>query len=139
MIEFKRRAQLVRHVGEKVRLGAVRLRDRADTLVIRLEDEVIGPALQSADHVLGIGHRGDEDDRDVAKVGVRLDAAGKFVAVHFRHDHVADDECRLELWRHFQRQAAVGGNADFVPLLFENVLQPLGLGGAVFRDQDFHG
>ena len=43
----------------------------------------------------------------------------------------------LRALRRFERQPAVGGGGDAVAVLLEDVLQPLGLRGAVFRDQDF--
>lgn len=107
--------------------------------IVGFEDEAVGAARQPEDHILGIGHGGDQDDRNVAKAGILLDPARQFVAVHFRHDHVADDQRGQKLQCHFECHAAVVCHGHLVPMLFEHAAQPLGLGRAVFRDQDFRG
>src|SRR5439155_18299125 len=68
----------------------------------------------------------------------RFHTAAQFIAVHFGHDHVADDECGLAVTRRYKCLAAVGGDGYEVVLSFEDVLESLGLRGAVFHDQDFH-
>ncbi len=103
--------------------------------VVGLEDEVVGPALQPADDIVRIGQRGDEHHRHVAQAGIGLDAAAQLVAVHLRHDHVADDERRFGSLRCFESEPSVRGDRDLVALPLQDVLQPLRLGRAVLGDQ----
>jgi len=66
----------------------------------------------------------------MAETLIRLDSAAQLIAVHLRHDHVADDE------RGLLRCAASSASrrsrgGDSVAVLFEDVLQSLRLSCAV--------
>src|ERR671930_113344 len=61
----------------------------------------------------------------------------QLIAVHLRHDYVANDERGLAATRGFERQPAVGGAGDVIAMLLEDVLKPFRLRGTVFHDQYF--
>src|SRR5688572_24749373 len=105
-------------------------------LVVRLEDEVVRAGFQTSNDVQGIGHGRDQDDRQVPQAQVVFDRAGELIAVHFRHDHIADDQCGPELTDHVQGNAAVGGDDYLISLPLEYVPKVLGLGGTVLSHQN---
>jgi len=95
-------------------------------------------ARQAPHDFLRMGKRGHQDHRHVFQVLVRLDCPAQRVAVHLRHHDVADDESRLVLARDRQRLDAVGRESHRVALPFEQIAQLLGLGLAVFGDENLY-
>ena len=71
-------------------------------------------------------------------MGVRLDLPAELVAIHFRHQDVADDHQRLALTYEGEGFAAVCGDGSAIVMLLENMLQLQRLGGTVLDDEDFN-
>ena len=106
--------------------------------LIRLDDEIISAALQTANDIMRIRQGGYQHHRDFGQPGVPFDAPAQLVAVHFGHDHITDDERRSGSLRCFQGHAPVCRGGHGVAVLFQDVLQPLGLSCTVLGNQDFH-
>jgi len=104
--------------------------------VVGFEDKIVRPALQPADDVMGIGESGDQNHRNITQACIRFDLSAQFVAVHFRHEHIADDERRPVKPCSLQGEFSVRRCGDPVTLLFEDVLQPLRLSCAVLGNDD---
>ncbi len=109
-------AEMERQASRRVlafRPGPVRLHvpdaGQQVLLVIGLGDEVVGAAFQPPDHIPRVGERGQENDGNPAVPFVGLDPAAQLVAVHLRHDDVADDEGGLAHCDGGQRLPAVAG------------------------------
>jgi len=92
---------------------------------------------EPAENVLGIGERREQDDRHVGQFAVGANAAAELIAVHFRHVDVGNDHGRFLLLHRFQGEAPVAGEHDAEIAFLQLAFQLLGLGRAVFRDQDF--
>ena len=81
---------------------------------------VLGAHLDAAHHAVDLVHGRDDDDRDIAQLGVALDALEHLVAVHARHDDVEQHD--VEAARPSACPAPAGrifGQADRVALLLQ--------------------
>jgi hypothetical protein len=59
--------------------------------IIWLDDEVIHSTLQVANYIPRVGTRGQQDHWNMGKVRITLDLLAELVAVHLRHEDIADD------------------------------------------------
>ena len=107
-------------------------------LVIGLADEIVRTALQTPDHVLGIGKRSHEDDWNALELIVGFDRLAQLVAVQFRHQNIADDQRGFAPLRRRQGLRAVAGGRDRMALFRQQVLQPCGLRRAVLSNEYVH-
>ena len=107
--------------------------------VVWLDDEIVGPALQSMNHILWVSQRRQQNHRHVFQVRIGLDLPAKLVAVHFRHQYIADQERRLVCSRRIDRLPPVDRDGRAVAMTLQRMLQQLGLGWAVLGNQDIHG
>ena len=83
----------------------------------RLKDIVVRASPDRFERRREVVHRRDHDDRDVGVSLVQpLDQAE---AVHFRHDHVAEDQIHRLLTEVLLSQATVAHRSTLVPLSFE--------------------
>ena len=98
----------------------------------RLDQIVVGAAVEALDAVLGVGARGEDQDRDVA---LGADAAADLDAVEPRQAEVEHDEVGDELLGGVERLHAVGGRAHLVALLAQRAPQHVGDLGVVLDDE----
>ncbi len=102
----------------------------------RLADAVDAAGGEGRHAAVDIGQRGHEDDRDVAAVVARLQAAAGFEAVEVGHHDVEQDQVRpgeadaVEGFEPAQR------HQDFVAMAFEVADQDAEIGRVVVDDQD---
>ncbi len=80
----------------------------------RFEDVVVGAAAHGFERRRNVVHRRDHDYRYVAVV--RAQPGKQLQPVHFRHDHVAQDQIHGVLAERFQRLAAVADGEAPIPL-----------------------
>ena len=99
---------------------------------------VDGARREALDLVGGLGERGHEDDGDVARFGLRLEAAAGLNAVEVRHEDVHQDQVRLVFGRQAQRARAVRGGHDPVAVARDDVAEHLEAHGIVVHQQDGH-
>ena len=124
--------------------GALRAGDEAlhaldeQLRVVRLGNKGVRVALEGADHVVRIGQRGQKDDRHVGEVRVTADGPAEFVAVHFRHDDVRDDQLRARFPSDGQGLPSVPCAQDLGPPLLDRPLEQSQADGIVIDDEDFH-
>lgn len=78
---------------------------------------------QSADLVLGIGKRGDEDDRDRGQPGIGLERSKRLVAVHAGHHDIEQDQIRRRGSGQLERLRAAGGGRDRVSRIDDHPAQ----------------
>jgi len=104
--------------------------------IVGLGDEVIGAAGQGPDDVFGIGKGGEKDDGGPLEFPVRLDGPAELVAVHARHDDIADHQGGAVAAGGRQTFITVPGHDDPVALARQQVSEIGGLRLAVFYDQD---
>ena len=97
-----RHAAALAHVGQR----ALHARQQRRALV-RLADEVVGPAGEALDHVLRARERGQQDHRRAAQRRVGLERAAQRVAVHPRHHDVGQDQPGWLLAGELERRDAV--------------------------------
>ncbi len=107
--------------------------------VVRFGDEVIGPALEAFENILRVGERRQQDHGYIGQFRVGADAAAKLVTTHFRHVHVGDDEGWLADEHGLKGVPAITHRRYVEVVLLKDVLELLGLCGAVLRDEDFQG
>lgn len=79
--------------------------------VQRLVQKVDAAHVQRLQLVFALIVGGDEDHRDVAQPGRRLDRLAHLVAVHARHFDVEQDHIRRVFLGDLQRRLAAGGEA----------------------------
>src|SRR5579884_2322935 len=106
--------------------------DEAEGLV----DEAVGPGGAAVLDVVGARERGEEDDRDVPRLGVALDAAAGLQAVDARHHHVEDDEVGTLRLQALQPLLAVGGGVDVVALDAQVHRDDVEEAGVIVDDED---
>src|SRR6266404_126913 len=106
-------------------------------LLVRFSDEVVGATLQTLKDVLGVGEGGEQNHGELGRLIVGTDAAAQFVAVHFWHGDVRNDQSRFVPLQGIESLAAIARSDDMEVVLLEHVLQLLSLSGAVFNDKDF--
>ncbi len=104
-------------------------------VVVWLEHETVGAALQAADHVERVRERRHQDHRHAAQRRVGLDMPGQLAAVHLRHADIADDDVGHENRRLLERQPAVGADRHLEAVLLQQVAQALRLRRAVLGNQ----
>ena len=75
-------------VGQCLEPGEVLDARNERDLIDRLGQEVVGAALQPAHPVGDLIERGDEDNGNMMRLGIGLQAAARFKAVHARHHDV---------------------------------------------------
>ena len=114
------------HLGEEV------------VLVVGLEDEAVGTGLQPSHHISGIDQGGQEDHRKACEFFCLLDLAAELVAIHLGHDDIADNQGGQALADGGEGFPAIARGGKAIAMLFEDVLQLLGLRGAVLDNEDFH-
>ena len=98
----------------------------------RLDEVVVGAAVESLDAVVGLGARGEDQDRDVA---LGAQPAADLDAVEPRQAEVEDDEVGDELLGRRERLLAVGRGAHLVALLAQGAAQHVGDLVVVLDDQ----
>ena len=108
-------------------------------LVVRLHDEIVRAALEPAQDVLGIGQRGEQDDRQLRELRVVLDPLAKLVAIHLRHVDVGDHERGDTGMDRRQRFAAIARGGDAVAVALEGAVQDHRLSRAVLDDENAEG
>src|SRR6185369_7202844 len=105
-------------------------------LAVGFGKEVVSAAFQSADNILRVVQRGQEDHRHVAGIVPSLDVASELVAVHLRHDDIADNQSRFLLLDLCKGRAPVAGDRNAVMVLFQNITQLLCLREAILYNQN---
>ena len=94
-------------------------------LVDRLVEEVVGAALERLDLVVGVGERGQHQDRQHPPRRFALDPRAGLVAVHVRHHHVEDDDRRVAAGIEGESLASVAGHGHVVAPRREVLLEDL--------------
>jgi hypothetical protein len=79
----------------------------------------VGPGCAGAGLVEGLEGAGEEENRDLAQLGVALHRLADLVAVPPRHDHVGEDDVGAELARAADRVLAVVHRDDLEVLARE--------------------
>ena len=72
-------------------------------IVDRLGEEIVGAGIEPRDAVGRLVERGDHHDRHMGGLGIGLDAAADFEAVHARHHDVEQDDVGLVLLHALER------------------------------------
>jgi hypothetical protein len=67
----------------------------------------------------GLAQVGEENDGDLAQVGLLFDLFENVEAVEFGHENIEENELGLEFFEDGEALFAVGGDPDFVALEFE--------------------
>ena len=98
----------------------------------RLDQVVVGAAVEAGDAVLGLGAGGQHQDRHVA---VGAQPAADLDAVEAREPEVEDDEVGDEAGGDVERLDAVGRGAHLVALVAQRAAQDVGDVGVVLDDQ----
>ncbi len=104
--------------------------------IVGFGNEIVGAAFEAANDIPGVRKDREQNDRRCIHGGIRFDPLAQFEAVHFRHDDVADNDRGLVGADQCKRLLTVAGVKNMVSLLFQGVSQSLGLGQAVFHDDD---
>ena len=82
-----------------------------------------------SNNVFRLGQSGHENDRDVLRAVVGLEAARDFKAIHPRHQRIQQHDVRYALARTLQRRFTIGRDQHRVAGLFQCIVQQ----GQVFR------
>jgi hypothetical protein len=143
---FERRVPLADFRGQGFgaiveRLDAQHRSDPRDerAMIDRLGQVLVGAGVQPRDDFLGVGHRGDEDDRREWKCRVRAQPLADLDAIEPRHHDVEQDQVGKLIARGDQRLLAVGCGDDLVALAGEPGLDDLDVGRVVVDDEDAWG
>jgi hypothetical protein len=86
--------------------------------------------------VEGLERAGEQHDRDVAVVGIRLDVLADLVAVLLRHDDVGEDDVGAHLGEFGDCLRAVVDRGDLVVAVGKRELDDLLYGDTVVRKKD---
>ena len=98
-----------------------------------LDQVVVGAAVEAVDPVLGLGPRGQHQDRHVA---LGPQAAADLDPVEPGQPEVEDDEVGHEVAGDVERLDAVAGGAHLVALVAQRAPQDVGDLGVVLDDED---
>ena len=98
-----------------------------------LDQVVVGAAVEAVDAILGLGPRGQHQDRHVA---LGAQAAADLDPVEAGQAEVEDDQVGDEAGGHVEGVDAVGGRLHLVALLAQRAAQDVGDLGVVLDDQD---
>ena len=98
-----------------------------------LDQVVVGAGVEAGDAVLGLGPRGQHQDRHVALLA---QAAADLDPVEPGQAEVEHDQVGDESDRHVERLDAVGGGADLVALVAQGTAQDVGDVGVVLDHED---
>ncbi len=105
-------------------------------LIDRLCQVIVAAGLEPGDDVLGVGPRGDKDDRNEGQRGVGFQLLDRGDAVELRHHDVEQHEIGQLVVNHRERRLAVAGGDHLVALAFEAHLQDLDIVRHVVDDED---
>ena len=96
---------------------------------------MIRAARESADDGERIVQTREQDDGRIRRCRGRLDAPTQLVAIHPRHDDVAEHEVRALAREVGERELRAPGDADVEPLVREQMLEGRGLRRTVLDDE----
>src|SRR4051812_36871968 len=99
----------------------------------RLDQVIVGAAVEAGDAVLGLGAGGQHQDRHVA---IAAQAPTDLDPVESRQAEVEDDEVGKEAGSDVERLGSVGGGADFVALVAERAAEHVGDVDVVLDDEN---
>src|SRR5687768_1629893 len=103
--------------------SVARTRARKFGDVKRLRDVIDRAELQATDLLIGVGGRGEENDRDVPRQRIVGQAFADLKSVGGRHLDVQQDQIRLHGRRELQARLAVVGRVDLERLAAQPYLQ----------------
>ena len=115
------------------RRSSARIRASSSLALEGLDQVVVGAAVEAVDAVLGLGPRGQHQDRHVA---VGAQPAADLDPVEAREAEVEDDQVGDEAGGDVERLDAVGRGADLVALVAQRAAQDVGDLGVVLDDED---
>src|SRR5438094_3347897 len=104
----------------------------------RLGDEIVGPRFHAFKVILFSDQRSDDDDERIFRLLVFADAPAQFETIHFRHQHIGDDQTEPSAAECFPCFLPVFSRNNFVRQLFKYPPQELARIPVVFSDQYFH-
>ena len=108
-------------------------------VVVGLGDEVVGAGRERTHDVLRIGERREQEDGEVPRRRIGLEATADFEAVDAGHEHVAHHEVGQRRARaEAEADLAVLGDVHREAFCFEQPPEPMRLRLAVFDDDDPH-
>jgi hypothetical protein len=100
-----------------------------------LADEVVRAGFETADDILRIRDRSEQDHRNLSGELV-LQRSAQVESIHHRHANVRDHDVGPTSSRRDQPISAVPGHRDRVPAGLEDAPGEDGLGGAVLHQED---
>ncbi len=96
---------------------------------------IAGAELEATHHILGVRFGREENDRDLPRGLGRAQLAAHFVAVHFRHHHIEQNEIEMRcLFADLQRLDATGRHLEIVISLQQSD-QDLDVGRRIINEQ----
>jgi len=90
---------------------------------------------QTTHNVLSIAARGDEDDRDIARLFVLLETLARCKAIDAGHHHIQQDQLRLAQGHDVQCLFATGGTHNPILVGLQGLTQQLDIGGNIVDDK----
>ncbi|HEU5124407.1 MAG TPA: hypothetical protein VFW05_10120 [Verrucomicrobiae bacterium] len=105
-------------------------------ILIGFEDQVVSAAFQTPHDIGRVIQRSQKNDWYRFELWVLFDLATKLIAVHFRHDNVADDQRGRMGADGGQRLVAVASGGNAIALLLDDVAKPRGLSRAVLDNEN---
>jgi hypothetical protein len=105
-------------------------------LVHRLCQIFVGAGVESRHDVLGINHRGNQNDGHERKRSVAFQATANLESVEFRHHHIEQDEVRQKCFGGGDRLLAIRSFAQRITLGREPRREDVTVGFVVVDDQN---
>ena len=76
--------------------------------------EAVRVIVESGGYDVRVAYDGQEDYRDLGRLGIGLELGAGFVPVHHRHHHVENDQIRFFLGDCFKSLGTIIGNSDII-------------------------
>ena len=99
-------------------------------------DVVDGTVIEATFFILGGVHGGDEDHRNLCRARIELQLGDDFVAVHFRHHHIKQDQVGSQLAAGDLQRAATGVGCAHPPGRLQHFAENGEVLGRVIHNQD---
>ncbi len=108
-------------------------------VIERLVHEVVGAGLKTGQAIVAAVERGQQDNRNMTRVGVLLELPADLVAIDAGHHDVEQDNVGLRRNSLGNGAAAVRSADHLIVIGFELGLEQAHIGGDVVDDQDARG
>ena len=100
----------------------------------RFGDVVHPTHFKSVNFIGGIVEGTDKNHRNIASVGRCFQPPTHFVAIHFRHSNIEQNQVGGNDFHRLQRPATVGGLADFITVIAQHLREQAQVIGRIVHD-----